>query len=124
VTLDRKEMVRLLLEKGSNPDIRSREEAGHKGGTALLEAAFWSRLEIAEMLIKRGANVNAKAARGVVPLHEAARMGHVELARLLLKHGAEVNAKDDHGATPLDWAGSYKEYPKMTKLLRDQGGMR
>jgi tankyrase len=90
----------------------------------LLQAAFWGRLEIAETLIQRGANVNAKAARGVVPLHEAARMGHVELAQLLLNRGAVVNAKDDDGKTPLDWAGSYKESPKMTKLLQDRGGVK
>jgi ankyrin repeat protein len=125
VTLDRREIVKLLLEKGTNPDIRSKEEdAGYDDETALLQAAFWGRLEIAQMLIEYKANVNAKAARGVVPLHEAARMGHVELARLLLMHGADVNAKDDEGQTPLNWASLYKESPKMIKLLQDHGGMR
>jgi ankyrin len=123
VMLDRKEIVRLLLDKGCSPDVPSRAKGvGYEGETALHEAAFWGRLEIAEMLIKRGAKVNAKAARGVVPLHEAARMGHVELARLLLMHGADVNAKDEKGSTPLDWAD--KESPKMIKLLRDRGGMK
>ncbi len=81
-------------------------------------------MEIAEMLINSGAKVNAKAARGVVPLHEAARMRHVALARLLLQHGADVNAKDDDGKTPLDWAGLYGESPEMFKLLRSHGGMK
>jgi ankyrin repeat protein len=123
VRLDRREIVKRLLDKGADPDIRSREEdTGHEDGTALFEAAFWGRPEIAETLIKRGAKVNAKAAKGVVPLHEAARMGHVELARLLLKHGADVNAKDDEGKTPLDWAASYREVREIVKLLRDHGG--
>jgi ankyrin repeat protein len=123
VTLDRKEIVKLMLDKGTDPDIRSKEEGvGHDDETALLQAAFWGRLEIAEMLIKSGASVNAKAARGVVPLHEAARMRHVELARLLLKHGADVNARDDEGKTPLDWASLYRESPEIVKLLRDHGG--
>jgi ankyrin repeat protein len=125
VKLDRKEIVKLLLDKGTDPDIRSKAKGiGHYDETALLQAAFWGRLEIAEMLIKRGARVNAKAARGVVPLHEAARMGHVDLARLLVKHGADANAKDDDGKTPLDWAeaGPYEVPPEMVQLLRDPGG--
>ena len=79
---------------------------------------------MARMLINSGAKVNAKAARGVVPLHEAARMGHVELARLLLRKGADANAKDDDGKTPLDWAGLYRKQPKMFKLLRGHAGMK
>ena len=124
VSLDRKEIVKLLLDKGANPNVESHEEGvGYEGETALLQAAFWGRLEMAEMLLKAGANANAKASKGVVPLHEAARMGHLELARLLLTKGAEVNAKDENGRTPLDWAGSYKQAPRMNKLLRDHGGM-
>jgi ankyrin repeat protein len=123
VTLDRREMVALLLDHGADPDIRSQEKyVGHDNETALLDAAFWGRLECAEMLLKHGAKVNAKGADGVVPLHEAARMGHVELARLLLKHGADVNARDAKGKTPLDWAGLAAESPEMAKLLRDHGG--
>lgn len=120
--LDRREIVKLLLDKGSNPDVPSQdEESGFKGETALLQAASWGRLEIAKILIKHGANVNAKAAWGAVPLHDAARMGNVEVARLLLEHGADVNAKDYEGKTPLGWVDLY-EAPRITKLLRDHGG--
>ena len=123
VTLDRREMVKLLLDKGCDPDIRSKSgTTGHNDGTALLAAAFWGRPEIAATLIQRGAKVNATAAKGVVPLHEAARMGQIEIAELLLKHGADVNAKDQDGTTPLDWATSYKEITEMMKLLRKHGG--
>jgi ankyrin repeat protein len=123
VTLDRKEIVKLLLAKGTNPDIRAREfGVGYDNETALLQAAFWGRTEIAEMLIKHGATVNAKAENDVTPLHEAARMGHLELARLLLKSGADVNAKDTRGETPLAWASKYKKDSELIKLLRDYGG--
>jgi ankyrin repeat protein len=123
VRLDRKEIVKLLLDNGSHPDIPSSESGvGHDGETALLQVAFWGRLEIAKLLIERGANVNAKAADGAVPLHEAARMGHVDVARLLLEHGADVNAKDNKGETPMDWVSTFGEWRKMTKLLQDRGG--
>jgi ankyrin repeat protein len=123
---DRREIVKRLLDQGCDPDVRSkstdRDGETLDNETALLQAAYWHRPEIAEMLIKRGAKVNAKSARGIVPLHEAAHMWDVELARLLLKHGADVNAKDDDGKTPLDWAGSSRESAEMIKLLRDLGG--
>ncbi len=92
VMLDRREIVKRLLDKGTDPNIRSRgsrgdsieyvDESALEEKTALFQAAQWGRPEIAAMLIKRGANVNARAANGVVPLHEAARMGHVELGAL------------------------------------------
>jgi ankyrin repeat protein len=121
VALDREDIVKLLLDKGCDPDIRNESEnSGHKGGTALLDAAFWERPEIAKILIDRGANVNARSAGGVVPLHEAARMNHLEIAQLLLKHGANVNARDDKDETPLDWAKA----PEMIDFLGKHGGHR
>jgi ankyrin repeat protein len=123
VALDRKKIVKLLLDKGCDPDIRSKDEApGHPGETALHRAAFWGRLEVAQMLIEHGAKINARAARGVTPLHEAARMGHLALAQLLLKHGANPNAKDDEGLTPLDWVNLWSKSPEIIKLLSSHGG--
>jgi ankyrin repeat protein len=123
VTLDRRAMVKLFLDKGCDADVRSKEKwSGHSGETALLQAAFWGRPEAATMLLKHGADANARAEGGVVPLHEAARMGNLDVARLLLKHGADVNAKDDKGRTPLDWAGIHGEMPAMVRLLRSHGG--
>jgi ankyrin repeat protein len=123
VTLDRRGILKLLLDKGCNPDVRSKaRDSGDEGETALLGAAFWGRPEAAKLLIEHGANVNAKDGSGVVPLHEAAQMWNLAVARLLLEHGADVNARDDKGLTPLDWAGRYREMPEMIRLLRSHGG--
>jgi ankyrin repeat protein len=125
VILDRKEIVKLLLDKGIDPNVPSQEKnIGYPGETALLEAAFWGRLEIAEMLVKHGASVNASAERGIAPLHEAARTQHLELARLLLEHGADVNAKDNQKRTPLDWCNDGDESPEIAELLRKYGGVK
>ena len=125
VTLDRGEIARLLLNKGCDPDIRSLDEtSGYKNETPLLEAAFWGRLDIGKLLIERGADVNAKADRGVVPLHEAARMGHLDFVRLLLRHGANVNAKDDDGKDAIDSANLYAPSPEIVALLRSHGERR
>ncbi len=119
VTLDRREIVRVLLANGCDPDIQQAgKETGENGRTPLLNAAFWDRREIAEMLIRHGANVNATVDNGFTPLHQAARMGHADVVRLLIGHGADVNAKDKDGKTPLDWAGlSNTSTPEMVELL-------
>jgi ankyrin repeat protein len=122
VMLDRREIAKRLLDKGCNPDVRSRAESGGAGGTALLSAAFWDRLDLARMLIECGAAVNAKSDDGTVPLHEAVRLDHVAMARLLLEHGADVNAKGNDGKRPLDWAGwSGRQATEMIRLLRRYG---
>ncbi len=119
VILDRREIVNLLLDKGCDPNIVSKSESvGCGGETALFEAAFWGRLEIAEVLIRRGANVNARAERGITPLHDVAYTKEVELARLLLEHGADVNARDNKQRTPLDWSSDPDGSPEMADVLR------
>jgi ankyrin repeat protein len=89
-----KEVVRTLVDAGADPNI-----ADNKGKTPLIANA-WD-LEIAQILIAHGANVNARASDGFTPLLNA---GTTELTRLLLQHGADPFAKDDHGRTALDWA--------------------
>jgi ankyrin repeat protein len=70
----------------------------------LLFAALSGRREIAELLIAKGADVNAKGDDGSTPLHSAAWYDRKEVAELLIANGADVNAKDDGGDTPLDMA--------------------
>ena len=74
-----------------------------------------------ELLIAKGAEVNAKEGGGGAPLHVAAAFGKNEIAELLIAEGADMNAKDDDGYTPLDWAieGNQSE---TADLLRKHGG--
>jgi ankyrin repeat protein len=109
------EIVKLLLDSGA--DINAVSKNGFSA-TPLQGAAAFKAIDLAQLLIVRGANVNCRGEQGGSPLHEAAGNGQIEFARLLLDHGANVNAKDDNGKTPLTVALEYKQI-EMAKFLRE-----
>ena len=97
----------------------------HDGWTPLHLAAFFGHRELAQLLLDRGADVNARSkserfAKSNTPLHAAAANKQVEVARLLVERGADVNAKDGHGFTPLALAANSKSDLLMLLLL-EQG---
>ena len=110
------EIVKLLLDSGA--DINAVSKNGFSA-TPLQGAAAFNKIDLARLLIARGANVNCRGEGGGSPLHEAAGSGQIEFAKLLLDHGANVNAKDDNGKTPLTIALEYKR-TEMAKFLRDR----
>jgi ankyrin repeat protein len=72
--------------------------------TTLLHAACYDgRPDIAELLIRLGADVNAREVNGRTPLHDAANNGHLGVIDVLARHGASLDARDNGGMTPLMW---------------------
>ena len=59
--------------------------------TPLHYAAIQGHKEVAELLIDKGADVNAKNIIGITPLDAARR--HPKIADLLRKHGGETGAE-------------------------------
>jgi ankyrin repeat protein len=89
------EEVRKFLEQ--EPDlVRS---VGVHNLPVLYFAAVGGRIKTAEILLERGADINAGAG-GNTPLHGAAWLGHTEMVRWLLKHGADPALLDFKGRTP------------------------
>ena len=58
--------------------------------TVLHEAAASNNLEVAQMVVKGGANINAVAMNGYTPLFEALAGGGSDVARFLIENGADV----------------------------------
>jgi len=71
------------------------------GMSPLLWAALADRAEAVEMLIRRGAKVNAAAGDGGTPLHAAAFLGLEKTVKALVGNGADVNAENKRHETPL-----------------------
>ena len=90
-------LVKLLLENGANPHVRS-----DGGWTALINTADKGHLEVASLLLRWNANVNATTSSGMTALHWAARNGHISMVEMLLQQeGVKRNYKDSFDSTPM-----------------------
>jgi ankyrin repeat protein len=127
------EVVRALLNKGADPNINAMGltsflvaagvGAGHRGGTGLAaerSAGGPVNMELMELLLQHGADVNAQvtgtltysmrvarapsANEGKTALHVAAESGKTDLVRYLLGKGASTQITDADGKTPGDLA--------------------
>jgi ankyrin repeat protein len=61
-------------------------------------------IEIAQILVSAGADVNAKDDRGRTPLLDATMQGNIDFFKTLVSLGADVNTKDNNGLSPLSTA--------------------
>jgi ankyrin repeat protein len=111
-------LVKLLLDNGANPNIASNNQFKV---APIHSACAFSHIDIAEVLIKYGSDVNAKQMQGVTPLHSAAHNGQTKLSKLLIDNGADVNSKMDNGQTPLFMANE-KNFQETAKLITKHGG--
>jgi len=73
---------------------------------------------VAQLLLGRGANINARTNSGLTPLHTAVERGWIEVVHVLLEHGADV--KDTDGRTPFSLAKE-SGYDEIMKLLSEYG---
>lgn len=74
------------------------------GNTALMMAVIGGASPIVDLLIEKGADVNAQNRHGGNALARAAHFGHDELVRQLLAKGANAEMKDAAGQDAADWA--------------------
>jgi len=110
------EIVKLLLSHGADPDPKRRD-----GLTPLINAAGPGAERhgkgCVELLLAKGANINATDGDGETALHKAAYYGNSDVVEILLAHGASINATNKMGRTPSQVAGK----PEIAELLHGHG---
>ncbi|CAG0894432.1 unnamed protein product [Darwinula stevensoni] len=113
--LGAKEMAAKHAE-GLHPDTR--EKTSRK--TLLFLAASRNDLAKVQMLLEKGADVNATNSIGNRPLHAATSAGHAACMRVLIQAGANVNAENKDYERPLH-AASTLATSEPVKILLDAG---
>ncbi|XP_068139899.1 uncharacterized protein Atac3 isoform X1 [Drosophila tropicalis] len=86
------------------------------GMSALHFAAMNNQLEICEILLQAGCNMDAKTKVDRTPLHLACYYGHERIVSLLLALKCSVNSRDMLRMTPLHWAVE-KRHKIIVRLL-------
>jgi len=88
------------------------------GWTPLHVAVARGYGDLAALLVKRGADLNAQeTGRKSTPLHLAVEMGDVPVAKLLLEAGARADVKDATGRGPLHVCAGARGGEAVFKLL-------
>ncbi len=111
------QVVNFLLDHGADINLVS------GGDTALNAATAHGNKAMVELLLSRGADVNARVTTGGTVLHTAVENGFQAVAETLLQHHANVNAPfppNNGGETPLHLA-VIKSYPNLVNLLLKYG---
>ncbi|XP_063913941.1 uncharacterized protein LOC135130478 [Zophobas morio] len=130
--LNDEEIVKLLLQHGSDPTIKSNmlytplhvalinkqqniakilieanpsviNEYSEEKSTAVTLAALNNYYDIIELLATLGADLDSKECKDS-PLRIATLKGFDKSVEILIKYGADVNRRDNHGFTPLFYA--------------------
>ena len=96
------ELVKLLLARGADPHIASRDNETTlmaAAGTGFIHGfnrgkSAAERLEVIKLLVGLGEDVNAADNYGITPLMVAANMGEVPIIQYLMDQGADLGAYD------------------------------
>jgi len=113
------EMLVFLLDKGADVNITD----GY-GWTPLFHVGWsggsFKRPQVLDLLVRRGADLNAKDLFGRTILHLYTESGNSDAVGLLVNLGADVNSQDSAGATPLLYAARAGR-GELVRFLLEQG---
>ncbi|XP_068077116.2 ankyrin-2 isoform X18 [Danio rerio] len=113
----------LLLQNDHNADVQSKmmvNRTTESGFTPLHIAAHYGNVNVATLLLNRGAAVDFTARNGITPLHVASKRGNTNMIALLLDRGSQIDAKTRDGLTPLHCAAR-SGHDSAVEILLEKG---
>ncbi|KAL2817567.1 hypothetical protein BJX63DRAFT_102185 [Aspergillus granulosus] len=108
------EIIRLLLEQGADPNVISHV------WISPLQLVSSSEIELVQLMVSKGANVNGPKDYYGAPLVSAVAAGQLKIVDFLLDSGADINAHHSGKKTALVSAARYGHYG-IVQLLLDRG---
>jgi len=116
VMKNKSDVVRMLIRKGADINLRSRRLQ-----TPLHLAAIHNvSKDILEMLLKKGADINSLDHHLQTPLFHAASRGYKDLVEFLLSKGSDPTLLDNKKLTAIH----YTTNPVIKKLIREKMGIK
>ncbi|WP_269900193.1 ankyrin repeat domain-containing protein [Paenalcaligenes faecalis] len=106
-----------LLEKGASPNYRPEGIS-----SALLLCLENEYFELAEAMVRFGAEVDIRNHAGWTPLIWASMKGRFKAVQFLLNHGANIHACNNGGWNAVTGA-YYKKHTNIVELLLDKGAV-
>uniref|UniRef100_A0A8C3LZ42 Ankyrin repeat domain 27 n=1 Tax=Chrysolophus pictus TaxID=9089 RepID=A0A8C3LZ42_CHRPC len=98
---------KLVSGKLNDPSIVTAFSRDDRGYTPLHIAAICGQTSLVDLLVAKGAIVNATDYHGSTPLHLACQKGYQNVTLLLLHYKASTDVQDNNGNTPLHLACTY-----------------
>ncbi len=108
--------VKNMLEKA--PDLVNAVDSD--GLTPLHLASEHGHQHIVELLLQKGADINAKSGFKRTPLHFAASSGRYEIVKLFIEKDAELNENDSFILTPI-FQAAYNGHQNIVEMLLSNG---
>jgi ankyrin repeat protein len=115
--------MQAAIKNGANVN----ETSKGKGSANPIFWALWSSrsdqeiLEMTQLLVENGANINARDESGYTPLHWSVFNRKPEIVKYLIMKGADPTARDTNGQTPLAFAIS-ENYSDIIQILNPLKG--
>jgi uncharacterized protein len=110
------EIARFLINHGATIN----QPRSPKGRTTLMVAcAYYSGINIVQLLVEKGADVNLTADDGSTALMLASGSEKLDVVNFLLAHGANASMKDKAGKTALDFAANGNVEDWMKTSIKD-----
>ncbi len=110
--------IERFMENSDSRLVTSRPRRDY--GTILQAASLGGRKEVVQMLLEKGANVNAQGGYYGNVLQAASLGGHKKVVQMLLEKGADVNAQGGYYGNALQ-AVSYKGDETIVQMLLEKG---